>query len=293
MAADDNPKGLEEKISRHLGESYLGAMGDEDKLVLFENQWTDAAGPGGRQADRDRCACFDQSRMRRGVPVSFHPDRQDAMAPGWLHLLHLVEEAAADGREVFEPLVELSPQERRQIVTLPPTIAKLTAVRKLVLYGSNLVRIPPEIGAMTSLEEFSPYTSHRLHWFPYEITRCSSLRQSTVSTRSLYGNFKLRPPFPRLGPTGSGTDEPDLRDLDPHRWGATGIFRCSVCDRPVDAGSLRQVWLSGRVATDVLPLLVNACSAECVEDLPAPAEGYVSTPHRGGAKVVQPGADWD
>lgn len=35
-----------------------------------------------------------------------------------------------------------------------------------MLYRSNLVRIPPEIGAMTSLEEFTPYTSYRLHWFP-------------------------------------------------------------------------------------------------------------------------------
>jgi hypothetical protein len=49
-------------------------------------------------------------------------------------------------------------QERREIVTLPPTIAKLTAVKHLMLHGSNLVRIPPEIGVMTSLEEFTPYT---------------------------------------------------------------------------------------------------------------------------------------
>lgn len=135
------------------------------------------------------------------MQVGFHSDRQDTSAPGWLHLQELIEEAAADGREVFKPLVELSPSERRQIVTLPSTIAKLTEVKHLVLYGSNLVRIPPEIGAMTNLEEFSPYTSHRLHWFPYEITRCPKLRDSTVSTRSLYGNFKYRPPFPLLWPT--------------------------------------------------------------------------------------------
>ena len=75
---------------------------------------------------------------------------------------------------------------------------RLTAVKHLVLYGSNLVRIPPEIGAMSSLEEFTPYTSYRLHWFPYEITRCRKLSRSTVSTRALFGNYKLRPPFPRL-----------------------------------------------------------------------------------------------
>jgi hypothetical protein len=46
-----------------------------------------------------------------------------------------------------KPFVELSGPERHQVVTLPPAVAKLTAVRHLVLYGTNLVRIPPEIGA--------------------------------------------------------------------------------------------------------------------------------------------------
>ena len=69
-----------------------------------------------------------------------------------------------------------------------------------MLYGSNLVRIPAEIGAMTSLEEFTPYTSYRLHWFPYELTRCPRLVRSTVSSSALYGNFKYRPPFPNWCP---------------------------------------------------------------------------------------------
>ncbi|MFJ6461442.1 hypothetical protein ACIQM0_10360 [Streptomyces sp. NPDC091387] len=58
-------------------------------------------------------------------------------------------------------------------MTLPPSIAKLTAVKRFVLHGSDLVRIPSGIGAMTSIEEFTPYTSCRLYWFPYEITRCA------------------------------------------------------------------------------------------------------------------------
>src|SRR4051794_934109 len=85
-----------------------------------------------------------------------------------------------------------------QIVVLPPTIAKLKSVKVLSLYRSNLVRIPPEIGEMTSLEEFDPYTSYRLHWLPYEITRCQNLKRSRVSPRALFGNYKYRPPFPRL-----------------------------------------------------------------------------------------------
>lgn len=135
---------------------------------------------------------FDQSQPRRRVRVGFHAERQDTSAPGWRRLLELTDEAAADGREEFRPLVGLSSEERRQIVTLPRSIARLTAVKHLVLYGSNLVRIPPEVGAMTNLEEFTPYTSYRLHWFPYELTRCRKLARSTVSTRALFGNYKLR-----------------------------------------------------------------------------------------------------
>jgi hypothetical protein len=153
-----------------------------------------------------------------------------------------------------------------------------------MLYGGNLVRIPPEIGAMTSLEEFTPYTSYRLHWFPYELTRCPALRRSTVSTRALYGNHKTRPPYPALTSPAA-----DLADLDPGVWGTTAIRTCSVCDQPVGGADLRQVWIALRTSgADVLPLLVNACSAACVAALPPPAEGYVRTPHTGGPTVVQP-----
>ncbi|MYW68104.1 leucine-rich repeat domain-containing protein [Streptomyces sp. SID8379] len=244
-------------------------MGGDDQRPepqprLYSNRWADAVGPGGDEPPVDRCRCF----ARPQGPVEQHADRQDTSAPGWLHLLEVIEEAAADGREVFKPLVELSPGERRQIVTLPSTIARLTEVRHLVLYGSNLVRVPPEIGAMTNLEEFSPYTSYRLHWFPYEITRCTKLRESTVSTRALYGNFKYRPPFPRL------SSKP--RPVPAGR-------RCSVCDTEPADGTARWAWLSRAVGTDVLPLLVRACSQECLDALPAGAEGYEPTPHLGGA----------
>jgi len=43
-----------------------------------------------------------------------------------------------------------------------------------------------------------------------------------------------------------------------------------------------------RVATDVLPLLVNACSQECIQKLPKPADGYVAEPHQGGLELEQP-----
>jgi hypothetical protein len=223
----------------------------------------------------------------RPKTVSFHGERQDLEAAGWLHLLALIDEAAADRRVEFRPFVELSATERREVITLPPTIAKLTAVKHLVLYGTNLVRIPPEIGAMTSLEIFEPYTSHRLHWFPYELTRCVRLVRSTVSTRVLYGNVRFRPPFPAVRQMIAAQDA-DFAALDPGSWGVDGVQACGVCGTTV-LRDFRQVWISRQVGTDVLPLLVNACSAACVAALPAPRQGYFPTPHTGGPEIVQPG----
>ncbi|MER5385440.1 leucine-rich repeat domain-containing protein [Streptomyces sp. NPDC002688] len=189
-------------------------------------------------------------------------------------------------------MAALSPEERRQVVTLPASIAKLTAVKHLVLYGSNLVRLPPEIGAMAALEEFTPYTSYRLHWFPYEITRCARLTRSTVSTRALFGNHRFRPPFPRLQPSREDVPGLPVTDLDPGRWGVTAVRGCSVCDRPVEQAGLHQVWISGRVATDVLHLLVNACSMTCIATLPRGPQDYIPSPHKGG-RVAQPSSDSD
>lgn len=266
----------------------MGESEGEGQPRVFANRWADAMGPAGAVPAQDTCGCFEQYRDGPQPSVEFHPERQNTAAPGWQRLLALIEEAAADGREVFKPFVGLSAQERRQIITLPPTIAELKAVRHLVLYGSNLVRIPPEIGAMESLEEFSPYTSHRLHWFPYEITRCANLRRSTVSTRSVYGNVKLRPHFPALQQPGRRPAGVDAGHLDPRIWGDTAVRSCSVCDKAIPPSGPCQVWISLVVATDVLPLLVNACSPSCIEALPQPPEHYVPTPHRGGPDVAQP-----
>jgi len=141
---------------------------------------------------------------------------------------------------------------------------------------------------MSSLRSFDPYTSRRLHWFPYEITRCTALTDSRVSTRHLYGNYKNRLPFPRLPaklPTGSHPR------------------RCSVCAGPFPEVGPIQRWISLWIATDVLPLLVHACSDRCIDALPRPPgeapDGYdhhwieyIDHPHEGGRELHQPpGAD--
>jgi hypothetical protein len=202
-----------------------------------------------------------------------HTDVQDTDCASWSLLLEQIDEAAADNREEFSPDLGKPRRYSSPIVTLPSTINKLTRVKHLNLYGSDLIAIPPEIGQMRSLERFTPYTSRRLHWFPYEITRCAALRDSTVSTRNIYGNFKLRMPFPELPAAVPSGSTP-----------AT----CSVCDGALPTSGPIQMWISLRVATDVLPLLVHACSEDCVRSLPSPAEGHVDRPHRGGIDLVQP-----
>lgn len=219
------------------------------------------------------CDCFVEHR-KRVTRARFHLEQQDTQCDAWQQLLDLVETAAADGRKEFAPAHELGEEAWRQIITLPPSIGKLKSVEHLFLYGSHLVRIPPEVGEMTNLREFTPYTSYGLHWFPYEITRCKKLKESTVSTRTLYGNYNYRLPFPQL---------------PRHEILATySSLKCSVCNQPMEANCVKQVWISLKVATDVLPLLVNACSNQCVEALPPSAPCHVEGAHLGGRNLIQP-----
>ena len=238
---------------------------------LFKNLWAKEAGA--HTATLPLCHCLGrQDGTMQWRELQIHAEAQDTACSGWKRLNELIEDAARDGRAEFSPGPEMTPEQWAQITTLPASIAKLKAVKHFVLYGSSVVRIPPEIGEMTSLENFTPYTSYRLHWFPYEIRRCRMLKQTTISTRSLYGNFKYRPPFPRL----------------PQINGAYLPKHCSVCRTALAQIAPKQLWISLRVGTDVIPLLVHACSAGCVADLPMPAEGYVQYPHLGGLDLVQP-----
>jgi hypothetical protein len=207
--------------------------------------------------------------------MQFHLQEQDTSLPGWQALLKLIEQSSKDQREVFAPKADLGPELWSQVLTLPASIGSLKCVKKLDLYGSNLIRIPPEIGDMEGLQEFIPYTSYGLHWFPYEITRCHQLTASTVSTRALYGNYKYRPPFPSLS--------------SPITMLVSG--RCSVCDKQFNPIHVEQVWISLGVGSDVLPLLVNACSKDCISKLPEPSNDYIQLHHKGGLSLQQPDAE--
>jgi len=181
---------------------------------------------------RPMCDCLEaQYGHSKWSELKLHTVLQDTTCFAWQRLLELIDEAANDGREEFSPDREMTPEQWTQIVTLPASIGRPKAVKHLSLYGSSLVRIPPEVGAMTSLEQFTPYTSYRLHWFPYEMTRCAKLKDSAVSTRALYGNRKYRPPFPRL----------------PQRHDAYEPESCSVCETPFHGSEPLQYWVSLRV----------------------------------------------
>lgn len=201
-------------------------------------------------------------------------DVQNRNSVAWQRLCDYVDKVTAENVEEFSPLEALGSELFAQIHTLPESISKLKKVKKVWLYGSKLKRIPPEIGEMESLEYFDPYTSYDLHWFPYEITNCKKLKDSRVSTRTLYGNCKNRMGFPRL-------------THNPVRYFGDTV-KCSVCKKEMTYEQTNQLWISLWIGTDVLPLLVNLCSKECENKLPKPPEDYIQFPHKGGADLKQP-----
>jgi len=201
-------------------------------------------------------------------------DVQDRNSVAWKKLCDYVDKLAVDNSDEFSPIEALGPDLFSQIYTLPETISKLKKVKKVWLYGSKLKHIPPEIGEMEALEYFDPYTSYDLHWFPYEISNCKNLKDSRVSTRTLYGNFKNRMGFPKL-------------IHNPVRYLGDTV-KCSICNKVMSYSETNQLWISLWVGTDVLPLLTNLCSKECENKLPEPPKGFVQFPHKGGSELTQP-----
>ena len=204
-------------------------------------------------------------------------DVQDRNSEAWKKLCEYVDLVHETQSDEFSPREYLGNQLFSEIYTLPESVGKLKKVRKLWLYGSRLKSIPPEIGGMESLEFFDPYTSYGLHWFPYELTKCKHLKESRISTRILYGNYKNRMAFPSL-------------DQNPVRYRG-GNVKCSVCGIEITYAETNQLWITLRIGTDDVPLLANLCSEECENNLPQPTKGYVQHPHKGGADLKQPSHD--
>ncbi len=74
--------------------------------------------------------------------------------------------------------------------------------------------------------------------------------------------------------------------IRPHRRCGIGMFPSHSPTRECGNREAAQA-VALQVGTDVLPLLVNACSKTCIQRLPPPAPGYVQKPHQGGKAFVQ------
>jgi hypothetical protein len=202
--------------------------------------------------------------------IKVRGDSQDRERDSWTALLEFIDQCDKNFTEVFHPSQQFDMDHWVHIRTLPKEIGKLKKLKHLMVYGSNLARLPQEIGQLEALEKFTPYSSYGLRWFPYEITRCTNLKDSTVSTRVLFGNYKNKKGFP------------DLKNnpVDYHRGN-----KCSICDKNEIDIRFEQYWVSCQVATDVLPLLVIVCSDKCFHKIKESAPGYSVIPHKGGDTI--------
>jgi len=197
---------------------------------------------------------------------------QDKNSEAWNKLCDYIDFVEKEGIEEFEPRQKLGNELFSEIQVLPKSISKLKNIKTLHLYGSNLIQIPPEIGEMESLRTFIPYTSYKLHWYPYEIINCTTINKSTVSTRALYGNYNTKLKFPDL-------------TLETVKYFDTEIVKCSICKKEINYSETDQYWISLVIATDLLPLLVNTCSEICKGQIITSHPHYSHLqhpPHKGG-----------
>lgn len=190
----------------------------------------------------------------------------------------------------LDPDVPLSDAERRQFADdveelslsyfggdrLPSGVWKLRNLRKLSCYRSAITHVSPQIGNLSKLTEFVPYTSYNLHWLPYEV-HDTRLPKAHISRRAMYG-YSDRLPLPRLAPFPTGAkslQETAARvvvsnSLDESKLTAVVVDyinsanRCSYCHEPYWETSYQcwSIWSYDRV-----PLLALVCSRQCVARL--------------------------
>lgn len=104
------------------------------------------------------------------------------------------------------------------------------------------------------------------------------LKDSTISTRALYGNYKNRKGFPNL-------------KNNPVRYSENNKVHCSICKKKMTYDETNQLWISLSIGTDITPLLINSCSKECEDKLPDSPKNYIQHAHKGGSELKQPDLD--
>ena len=206
-----------------------------------------------------------------------HADRQQTDCDAWSTLCRWIDAPEnCEATELILPNI-VGHDGCGSIVELPKSLRRLKKLRHLSCYGSNLVRVPAWITDLQMLEELDLYCSYRLHWLPFELVRMPALTKSRISTRALFGNYKYRAPF---------ADLLLLRQRD----GLEAAFpsSCSICSSPMQFDDALIRWVTLRIATDVVPLLVFGCSPSCLDRVPESPENYVQGIHTGGIAVQQP-----
>jgi hypothetical protein len=259
-------------LKNHYADTPV-APGDYASCACFQQfyTWRDTL----YQSDREHAHERVQTESPDWPDQVFHVDPPHHSQRAWDIACEILDHAAKRGVEELNLGLLMDRPDYMSLTTLPDSIGNLKDLTKLVLYGSNLSCLPRSISGCSKLKLFEPYTSYRLHWFPYELKKCRKLAKSCISTRALYGNYKLRAPFP---------------DLTKLRWTwPTGGDFCSVCEGT--SRQTQQYWISQLVGTDVIPLLVSVCSEDCLDMAGRGADGYVSRPHKGGLSLVQPSRD--
>lgn len=172
----------------------------------------------GAQSNEER-ATLENTPLQWTEP-GIHVDAPFSSKRAWEIACEIIDVAARQSLKELNLGREMDRGAYMALNPLPGTIGDLKNLRRLVLYGSNISSLPREIAGWVNLRLFEPYTSYRLHWYPFELTRCKNLKSSCVSTRALYGNYKLRPPFP---------------DLSRSSWKwLSGISCCSICNTPTN-----------------------------------------------------------
>lgn len=207
--------------------------------------------------------------------LGLHTELQDTSSEGWRRLLDLMHEAMERADTTFRPFLDIPLELHPQIVTLPPEIGAWSELEELLLYASPLSYLPTELGRLPHLRKLTVYTSDPLHWLPYELTRCPALHNTSLSTRNVYGNHKNRAPFP-------GLTAPAHQAFLSHVCPET----CSVCQARLDPERALHRWHARWVGTDIMPLLLHACSQTCVDAVPDGPD--LPRPHTGGAHQPQP-----
>jgi uncharacterized protein (TIGR02996 family) len=219
-------------------------------------------------------------------PSYFHLEPQDRKSSGWMRLLELIDEAVADGRETFDASHGMTAKQIMEIRTLPESVAKLKKVRNFYFTNSYLIRLPAEIGEMTELEKLDLSHAARLHWFPYELTKCRKLKRLICQSTHLYGYTGQFPSLDVGSDVSLGRKEMETLHVN-------GVDRkpdriCSLCFSTFEDRRRYRFWTTLRFAGEPLPFLVNSCSELCLARLPESPTTFPQRPHRGGPNISYP-----